>query len=192
MTSLTVGIDDDSSASLAEAFVLRGARSSNGCLESSASTSGMLDAILGLERRRCVQHTCVATMPMAVPLPFPRIFSPQLTCNGDLPIPLPLSETLPDAAGADQAAASCRSSPGSAHVAGEVETVPVLAKLRSTRQFEGLVNSRLRDFGRAYGLSAGQSVMDSWGYDAGEVSELKESLREVAAAYHDEDTEVYF
>lgn len=194
VVSLTAGIDDDPAASLAEAFVLRGARDFRGRLAHVSEVSTSLDAVLMRERRRCVQHACIAPMPLPVPLPFPRIFSPQLSCNGDLPLTAHPAGEAP--AGAEGAAAStspegASTGPNSAATAGEVATAPLLVKLRSTRQFEGLLGARLKDFDRAYGQQ-GRSIMEAWGYDGGEVVEVREALRRAAAAYQDDDADDIF
>ena len=53
-----------------------------------ASTASALEALDSLLRRRahrmCVRHRCATPMPLALPLPFPDLFSPVVSLHGDI------------------------------------------------------------------------------------------------------------
>jgi len=183
MPTLTPGVEDDKGASLAEALVLRGGRTADGALATTSRAGAALDAVLLRERRRCVQHACVVPMPMAVPLPFPRLFAHGLSRNG-----VPPALATPAEAPAGAAGASL-SGPAPAHGVADVETAPLLVKLRSSRQFEGVVGRVLADVRRAHALPGGQATLDAWGYGGGggDLDEVCERLAEMAAAYNESD-----
>ncbi|KAG2424530.1 hypothetical protein HXX76_014411 [Chlamydomonas incerta] len=91
LASLTPGISgrDDtalrgSGASRAESYCLRGARTDAGPASTSAAVEALDSLLLRRAHRMCVRHRCATPMPLAVPLPFPDLFSPVVSLHGDI------------------------------------------------------------------------------------------------------------
>ncbi|KAG2448450.1 hypothetical protein HYH02_006342 [Chlamydomonas schloesseri] len=91
LASLTPGISgrDDTAvrgacASRAESYCLRGARTDAGPASTSSAIEALDSLLLQRAHRMCVRHRCATPMPLAVPLPFPDLFSPVVSLHGDI------------------------------------------------------------------------------------------------------------
>lgn len=136
---------------LAESITLRGARL-RGQLASSLAAATALDAVLLVEGRRCVQHRCIAPMPLAVPLPFPHMFAPSVVSyQGEVGSPVGSSS----GSGSSTAAGAAAASGGP----GEVATCPVLTRLLASSAFESLILRQEQQLARGAASVAGAQLL---------------------------------
>ncbi len=152
---------------------------------STSDAAAALDALLAAEGRRCVQHRCIAPMPLPVPLPFPAIFKPSVSRNGLPYYPNHQHPAAAAPAGAQGHGAS--SSSRAAEQKGAVATCPVLTQLSATSEYEARLEIAARELGSCVVSQAGQRLLQSWGYDGSEVQELQERLRGLARQYQEGD-----
>jgi hypothetical protein len=59
----------------------------------------------------------------------------------------------------------------------------VLTRVAASSDFEAWLQSRAHGLRRASRSASGRSVLDGWGYGAGEVEEVEERLRRLAGSY---------
>jgi hypothetical protein len=173
------GADNSSSGGplLSESVVLRGARdASTGKPAGLATASAALDEALLSERRRrqkaagggggsggggiWLQQRCVAAPPLAVPLPFPGLFSARVTRDGCV------SRGGPSGGGGGG---------GGHHVA----AAPALTRLAASPAFSGRLAAMARGL-RASAPGGLGTVAATWGYDRAELAELSERLTRMA------------
>ncbi|KAJ9518551.1 hypothetical protein QJQ45_018528, partial [Haematococcus lacustris] len=86
-----------------------------------------------------------------------------------------------------RSAASCRAvglhgdvslQPGiGERLAGDVHSVPVLTKLLATSAFEGWTQAVVKQWRAASSAPSGKALLDGWGFESSDVSELTESLK---------------
>ena len=145
----------------AESVVVRGPRARGAALDLAAAAEALDAALLeeAQPSQRCVQQRTLAAQPLALPLPFPRIFSGRVTRHGDW-----------DRHGSRAAAA-------------DVVSCPVLSRLCSSTAFGAALQQQLLQFQRAASAGAGQAVLEAWGHGREEQGELAERLRVLAHAY---------
>lgn len=172
LASLTPGIPEaGGSACFAEVVVLRGARAAGAAAELGAA-AGALDASLAAERRRCVRHRTVAAQPLPVPLPFPRVWAPGLSHNGDVPA---------GAAGALLLAG------GGSRAGQDIASCAALTRLGATAAFGPAVKAVQQRFTAAASTAQGQATIEGWGWGREELGGLQERLAGLAHAYDEED-----
>jgi hypothetical protein len=164
---------------LAESIVLRGARdASTGRAAALSSASAALDEALLAERQQqqqqqqrasgggggggsgiWLQQRCVAAPPLAVPLPFPGLFSARVTRDG----------CVSRASAVGAGGAPLRG--GGHHVA----AAPAMTRLAASPAFAGRLSAMSRAL-RASAPGGLGTVAASWGYDRAELAELAERL----------------
>ncbi|MEW5302521.1 MAG: hypothetical protein WDW36_005299 [Sanguina aurantia] len=212
MAALTPGVADDPMQCLAESITLRGAR----CGEGPASTTSSLQALdsflLRLQPRRCVQHRCVVPLPLALPLPYPRIFSRCISTHGDFlsdpRIPRSgrpsSSSSTPSATPSDadggpgpKASSSQSSDPGNWKRQGmssedaaegavhDVVSTPMLTKLTATRCFQPMLQGVVQQWSKLCVTAAGRALLGGWDLSDGDAGEVTEDLKSLVATYND-------
>ncbi|KAL6760932.1 hypothetical protein V8C86DRAFT_2544246 [Haematococcus lacustris] len=162
LASLTPGIKDLSAADcLAECVIFRGPRCGVGPVTTEQALLSLNALLLAAPRRCAVQHRVVSPLPLLVPLPFPHIFSGAVGLHGDVSLQPGIGERL----------------------AGDVHSVPVLTKLLATSAFEGWTQAVVKQWRAASSAPSGKALLDGWGFESSDVSELTESLKRAGAAY---------
>ena len=68
-------------------------------------------------------------------------------------------------------------------------TCPVLTKALATPAFDALLEGSATWLKRAWASTAGQHLLEQWGYDAATVGELQEGLRELGGRYHGDESD---
>ena len=108
----------------------------------------------------CMRHWVAASQPLAVPLSYPPLFQPSVLRHGDL----------------QQAGDAPRR-------AGGVVAAPTMSELSTTSAF-GAVLSR-----HAVALKSARAseMLRGWGYDASEVTEVRERLQSMSQDYSGDD-----
>lgn len=147
----------------AENIVLRGARSQGSHLPLSHASAG-LDASLLREKVRCVQNRTVVAQPQPIPLPYPSIFSPRLSCFGEV-------------AGTQNAISS---------TGGTVISCPVLVRMAATSSFGPIVKDLSREWLGCVNAAQGRATLDSWGVDREQSEDVYERLMALSTAYDEE------
>ncbi|GLI60532.1 hypothetical protein VaNZ11_002679 [Volvox africanus] len=197
LASLTPGIigrDDgrgglgSRGASRAESYCLRGGRKDTGPVATASALEALDLLLLRQPHRMCVRHRCTAPMPLAVPLPFPKLFRSSVSQHGDVIPPKPELRSSTVAGSSGMGGTSSPSSLAAARAAGEsVHSVPVLTRLQVTGEFEGWVRWVGDRWARATVGAAGRAVLESWGFGRDDAAEIGSQLDDIGAAFADED-----
>eukprot|EP00877_Chromochloris_zofingiensis_P001849 jgi/Chrzof1/11665/Cz06g04100.t1 len=184
--------------SVAESITLRGPRGLRGPISTTAAAEA-LDAVLRSEpHRRCVMHRCITPMPLAMPLPFPGIFSPQVSPAGDIITTWAQQQQQQQqegrvgGSGVNGHNAVSNLSGAGRHPGSHVSTSPVLARLVNSSEFDQVLVHASDALGRASGSASGRALLDAWGYSAADVDDLRERVQELASRYREGESDDEF
>ena len=163
--SLTPGITAGDPDKYAECVVLRGARSDARCALELPVAASALDAALAAERQRCVRTRMLAAAPLHLPLPFPQLFQPCVSPDGDVLGP---ADALREPAA-------------------DVASCPLLTRLSGSTAFAPTIEHARQAWSACARSAQGGSILQGWGLDADEHNEVDERLEALASAYVDEE-----
>ncbi|KAJ7536822.1 hypothetical protein O6H91_12G083300 [Diphasiastrum complanatum] len=148
-----------------EAIVFQGARLLGS--KGRASIVDVVNSAYGSNRNRSkgvnFAHLAVSLCPLAIPLPFPKIFRSSVGHYGDI---------LADGSIQKQ-------------VRSDVSSVPVVGRLKTSQVAIPYIKEKITDLQR-FGISkasAGSSLLQQWGFPSEEACDLKESLLEMVAGF---------
>lgn len=166
---------------------------------STTAAAEALDAVLRSEpHRRCVMHRCITPMPLAMPLPFPGIFSPQVSPAGDIITTWAQQQQQQQqegrvgGSGVNGHNAVSNLSGAGRHPGSHVSTSPVLARLVNSSEFDQVLVHASDALGRASGSASGRALLDAWGYSAADVDDLRERVQELASRYREGESDDEF
>ncbi|GBG84238.1 hypothetical protein CBR_g38209, partial [Chara braunii] len=189
---LTEGMSDDrissslsSSASTAlatvsgrpfsEMNVLRGARVSDpatgGYVTASVgdANAALCDSLSKEQRPMIMRHIVVAQQPLALPLPFPRLFRPYVTEHGDI-----------EGAAAHQGRSF---EPWRLKGGADVTSAPILARLSATAAILPALETAQDKLGPSSSRTGVADVLEKWGFSRVEVEEIRERLSDLVVGY---------
>ncbi|PNH08711.1 Protein misato 1 [Tetrabaena socialis] len=166
--SLTPGIsgrDDpaDAGVSHAESYCIRGGRTDSGPASTAAALQALDALLLQHPHRRCVRHRCTAPLPLAVPLPYPDIFSRSVSVYGNVDAGRPARP-----------------------VGQGVRCTPVMTRLHATAEFEGWLKGLHSRWAKEAAGAAGRGVLDTWDVGQSDAAEIQNQLQGLAASYADD------
>nr|XP_019701993.1 protein misato homolog 1 [Elaeis guineensis] len=151
--------EDDDDLYAVESLIIHGALHSG---HHRASISQVKDSIyasyLGGSQKPMFAHLSIALCPLPIPLPFPSIFGSSVGPHGQL-------------SGNQSEGAQSRGSL-------EIDSVPMAARLRSSKAVMPLIEKRLgnlRKYGTARG-APGADLLRSWGFGKDEIEDMGEFL----------------